>query len=240
MSAIFVTATGTDIGKSFVACGIVAELRRRGRKVTALKPLVSGYDETRAAESDPGRLLTALGREVTPAELDRISPWRFRAPLAPDSAAKREGKQVDFASLVKFCRDAIAPAIPPSIQGPGDLLIEGVGGVMSPIAERHTMLDWMAELGIPVLLVSGSYLGAQSHALTALAALCGRRLALRAVVVCQSPEDGLSPAETAQSLARFARGTEFLALPRLSSWNAPHETFSRLADGFNLSAAARA
>ncbi len=236
MSALFVTATGTDIGKSFVACGVVAELRRRGRNVTALKPLVSGYDETRAGESDPGRLLTALGREVTPAELDRISPWRFRAPLAPDLAAKREGKQVDFVSLVKFSREAIAP----SIQGPGDLLIEGVGGVMSPIAERHTMLDWMAELGIPVLLVSGSYLGAQSHALTALAALRGRQLVLRAVVVCQSPEDGLSPAETAQSLARFAQGTEFLALPRLSSWNAPHETFSRIADGFNLSAAARA
>jgi dethiobiotin synthetase len=236
MSALFVTATGTDIGKSFVACGIVSELRRRGRNVTALKPLVSGYDETRAAESDPGRLLTALGRKLTPAELDRVSPWRFRAALAPDMAAKREGKTVDFASLVKFCRDASAP----SIHGPDDLLIEGVGGVMSPIADNHTMLDWMTELGIPVLLVSGSYLGAQSHALTALAALRGRRLALRAVVVCESPDSDLTPADTAQSLARFARGIEFLLLPRLSSWNAPHATFSRLADGFNLSAAARA
>jgi len=111
---------------------------------------------------------------------------------------------------------------------------------MSPIAEKHMVLDWIAELGIPVLLVSGSYLGAQSHALTALAALRGRRLALRAVVVCESPESGLTLADTAQSLVRFIRGTELLALPRLASWNAPHETFSRLADGFNLSAAARA
>ncbi len=171
-----------------------------------------------------------------PAELDRISPWRFRAPLAPDMAAKREGKNVDFAALVKFCRDAVAAAI----DGPDDLLIEGVGGVMSPLAEKHTVLDWMAELGIPVLLVSGSYLGAQSHALTALAALRGRRLTPRAVVVCESPDSGPALADTVQSLARFTRGTELLALPRLSSWNAPHETFSRLADGFNLSAAARA
>ncbi len=236
MSALFVTATGTDIGKSFVTCGIVAELHRRLRSVAALKPLASGFDDSRAAESDPGRLLTALGRELGPAELDRISPWRYRAPLAPDLAAKREGKSVDFAAVVKFCRDAVASAI----AGPENLLIEGVGGVMSPIAENHTVLDWMAELGIPVLLVSGSYLGAQSHALTALAALRGRRLALRAVVVCESPESGLSLADTVQSLARFTRGTELLALPRLSSWNAPHETFSRLADGFNLSAAARA
>ncbi|HXM84708.1 MAG TPA: dethiobiotin synthase [Stellaceae bacterium] len=232
MSALFVTATGTDIGKSFVACGIIAELRRRGRRVAALKPLVSGYDDARAAESDPGRLLAALGRDPAPAELDRISPWRFRAPLAPDLAAKREGKKVDFAALVEFCRDAV--------DRQDNLLIEGVGGVMSPISDRQTVLDWMVELEIPVLLVSGSYLGAQSHALTALAALRGRRLALRAVVVNESPDGGLSPAETANSLARFARGTELLALPRLSLWNAPHETFCRLADGFNLSAAARA
>ena len=232
MSALFVTATGTDIGKSFVACGIIAELRRRGRRVAALKPLASGYEDARAAESDPGRLLAALGRDITPAELDRISPWRFRAPLAPDMAAKREGKKVDFAALAEFCRDAVDRY--------DDLLIEGVGGVMSPISEKQTVLDWMVELEIPVLLVSGSYLGAQSHALTALAALRGRRLALRAVVVNESPDGGLSAADTAQSLARFARGTELLALPRLSLWNAPHETFCRLADGFNLSAAARA
>jgi dethiobiotin synthetase len=232
MSALFVTATGTDIGKSFVACGIIAELRRRGRRVAALKPLVSGYDDARAAESDPGRLLAALGRDPAPAELDRISPWRFRAPLAPDLAAKREGKKVDFAALVEFCRDAI--------DRQDNLLIEGVGGVMSPISDRQTVLDWMVELEIPVLLVSGSYLGAQSHALTALTALRARRLALRAVVVSESPDSGLPPADTALSFARFARGTELLALPRLSLWNAPHETFCRLADGFNLSAAARA
>jgi hypothetical protein len=60
------------------------------------------------------------------------------------------------------------------------------------------------------------------------------------VVVSESPDSGLPPADTALSFARFARGTELLALPRLSLWNAPHETFCRLADGFNLSAAARA
>jgi dethiobiotin synthetase len=232
MSALFVTATGTDIGKSFVTCGIIAELRRRGRRVAALKPLVSGYDDARAAESDPGRLLAALGRDPAPAELDRISPWRFRAPLAPDLAAKREGKKVDFAALVEFCRDAI--------DRQDNLLIEGVGGVMSPISDKQTVLEWMVELEIPVLLVSGTYLGAQSHALTALTALRARRLALRAVVVSESPDSGLPPADTALSLARFARGTELLALPRLTLWNAPHETFCRLADGFNLSAAARA
>jgi len=232
MSALFVTATGTDIGKTFVGCGIVAELRRRGRKVAALKPLASGYDEAHAGESDPGRLLAALGRDINPGEIERISPWRYRAPLAPDMAAKREGKTVDFAALVKFCRAAIGQK--------DDLLIEGVGGVMAPIAERHTMLDWMAELGIPVLLVTGSYLGSQSHSLTALAALRARGLVPQAVVVSASTDGAVSPEETAASLARFAPGVEILVLPRMADWNATHATFSRLADGFELWAAARA
>jgi dethiobiotin synthetase len=236
VSALFVTATGTDIGKTFVACGIVAELRRRGRPVAALKPLASGYDDSRAGESDPGRLLAALGRDPSPGEIERISPWRYRAPLAPDMAAKREGKSVDFGALVKFCRAAMDPAI----SGLDDLLIEGVGGVMAPIAQRHTMLDWMAELGLPVLLVTGSYLGSQSHTLTSLAALRARGLVPASVVVSASADAAISPEEMARSLARFAPGVEILGLPRLASWNATHPTFSRLADGFRLSAKARA
>jgi dethiobiotin synthetase len=237
MSALFVAATGTDIGKTFVACGIIAELRRRGRKVEALKPLVSGYDDSRADESDPGRLLTALGRDVDPSEIERISPWRYRAPLAPDMAARREGKNVDFGAVVKFCRDAMGKQ--------GDLLIEGVGGVMAPIAEGRTVLDWIEELGIPVLLVAGSYLGAQSHSLTALAALRERRISPIALVVCESSAEGsVDPAETAASLQRFTPGIEILVLPRQKKSNESHAVFARLADGlaggFELWATARA
>jgi len=237
MSALFVTATGTDIGKTFIACGIVAELRRRGRKVEALKPLVSGYDDSRADESDPGRLLAALGRDRNPSEIERISPWRYRAPLAPDMAAKREGKTVDFGAVVKFCRDAVGKQ--------RDLLIEGVGGVMAPIAEGKTVLDWMADLGIPVLLAAGSYLGAQSHALTALAAMRERRIFPIALVVCESTElGGVDPVETAASLKRFAGGMKILVLPRQKRETESHAVFAQLADGladgFELWATARA
>jgi dethiobiotin synthetase len=206
MSAVFVTATGTDIGKTFVACGIVAELKRRGRRVAALKPLASGFEGGRADESDPRLLLAALGLEATAANLDRIAPWRYKAALAPDMAARAEGKSVDFAAVVRFCRDAA--------QGPGDLVIEGVGGVMSPVSEAHTVLDWMAAVDLPVLVVAGTYLGAQSHALTALAALKGRNLAPLALTLSETPGSTVSLAETAASLARFAPGLPIATLPR--------------------------
>src|SRR5262245_39954225 len=152
MSAIFVTSTGTDIGKTFVTAGLIRLLRDQGAAVDARKPLVSGYDPSVVTTSDPAVLLEALGRPVSADEIERIAPWRFRAPLSPDLAAAREGRSVDFDALVSFSRDAIGSF-------KGTTFIEGVGGIMVPIDERHTVLDWMTVLRIPVLLVVGSYLG---------------------------------------------------------------------------------
>ena len=66
--------------------------------------MVTGFDPATAATSDPGMLLAALGRPVTPAEIERIAPWRFAAPLSPDMAARRENRAIDFDALVEFCR----------------------------------------------------------------------------------------------------------------------------------------
>ena len=142
-------------------------------------------------------LLAALGEHPTTEALDRIAPWRFRAPLSPDMAAAREGRAIDFAELVAHSRDAIAVT-------PGTLLIEGVGGVMVPLDERHTVLDWIAALRIPALVVVGSYLGAISHALTALDALRSRDIAIAALVVNETPQSSVELDETVATIARFA------------------------------------
>src|ERR1700727_3328232 len=97
-----------------------------GRLVDAIKPVISGFDPEQAAASDPGVLLHALGLPVTPQEIDRISPWRFRAPLSPDIAAEREGRSIDLDTVISFCRTMID-------QRHGVLLIEGIGGVMVPL-----------------------------------------------------------------------------------------------------------
>src|SRR6266568_776447 len=102
MSAYFVTSTGTDIGKTFVTAGLIGYLRNAGGKVAALKPVVSGYDSSVVETSDPAVLLKALGRDVSADEIERIAPWRFRAPLAPDMAAAREGRSVEFDTLIAF------------------------------------------------------------------------------------------------------------------------------------------
>src|SRR4051812_34471232 len=108
MAALFITATGTDIGKTFVTAGLIAELHATGRPVHAIKPVVTGFEPGHVAGSDPGVLLDAMGLPDT--DLEKISPWRFKAPLAPDMAASQEGRSLDFSALVTFCRDAVAGA----------------------------------------------------------------------------------------------------------------------------------
>lgn len=222
MSAAFLTATGTDIGKTFVACGLIEELTRRGRAVAAVKPLVSGYEDWSAPASDPARLLAALDIPATDEEIARVSPFRFRAPLAPDRAAEREGRSVDFAALVKFCRGAADAC-------DGTLLIEGIGGVMVPVDARHTVLDLMAALGHPALLVAGSYLGTISHTLTALAVLRQHRITVAAVIVSETTGSSVPLADQVASIAHFAGTVPVLALPRLLP-GAGHAVFGQLAD----------
>ena len=212
MSAVFITATGTDIGKTYLAAGLIRHWRAAGYAAEALKPLATGFAAEDATSSDAGMLLAASGRPVTAGEIDRISPFRFKAPLSPDMAAKREGRRVDFPALVDFCRSAIAA---PS----GPLLIEGIGGVMVPLDENHTVLDWMAALGIPVLVVAGSYLGSLSHALTALDVLAHKGLAVRALVVNETPNSTVALAGTIETLQRFAGAVPVIALRRGSGQN---------------------
>ena len=220
MTAIFVTATGTDIGKTFVSVGLIRELRRRGRAVAALKPIASGFEEWSAPASDPARLLAALGVPASAAAIARIAPFRYRAPLSPDMAAAREGREVDFDALVAFCRKEIGSRS-------DVLLIEGIGGVMVPLDDRHTVLDWMAELDLPALLVAGSYLGTISHTLTALAALRQRAIAVRAIVVSETDGSSVPLDDTAASIARFSGDIPVVALPLLAP-GADDAAFDRL------------
>jgi len=211
MSGLFITGSGTEIGKTFVTCALIHQLRRDGRKLRALKPVISGYDAAKPGASDSGRILAALGELVNDATIARISPWRYLMPVAPNMAAKREGHPVHLPELVTFCRDTMdkADAI---------TLIEGVGGVMAPVTDEETVLDWMAALACPAVLVTGSYLGAISHTLTAATAMDMRGIDLAGVVVSESLTNPVPLRETTESIARLLPNQPVIALPRLTSF----------------------
>ncbi len=200
MSAFFVTGAGTEIGKTFYVARRIADGRAAGESVRALKPVISGFDPENADATDTGRLLTAMGRPTSDEDIASISPWRYIAPMSPDMAAAREGRDVPVDEIVAFCRSEIDAA---SASGE-TLLIEGIGGVMVPLDGTRTVLDLISALSVPAILVGGSYLGALSHTLTALAALQNRRIPVERIVISETPGSGIPLSETRDTVARLA------------------------------------
>ncbi len=207
MPGLFVTATGTEVGKTYVTAGLIRAARRAGRPVAALKPVLTGYDPATAAESDAGRLLAALGLPLDDDTVAAMSPWRYAAPLSPDMAAAAEGRDAPgLDPVATCCQKALAPE--------RLTLVEGIGGLMVPLDRRHTVLDLVAALGLPILLVSPTALGAISHALTAVAALAGRGLAPATLLLVESAGAGVPAAATRETLAAFCPGVRVAVLAR--------------------------
>jgi dethiobiotin synthetase len=213
--AFFVTATGTDIGKTYITAGLLRTLcKHRSR---AFKPIMSGYDAGTMQASDAGVLLDAMGESIDAEAIARISPWRFAAPLSPDMAATREGRSIDFAELVSFTAEAVATE--------GLVFIEGVGGIMVPLTPPHTTLDWMIAINAPLILVAGSYLGAISHTLSAIDVLTRADLKIAAVVVNESEGSTVPLDETCATIARYS-GQYVATLPR----GADRAAFAKIAE----------
>jgi dethiobiotin synthetase len=212
MSAVFVTAIGTDCGKTHVSAAILRELVAQGRPALALKPLMSGYSPAALADSDAGRLLIAMGRAVSTETIDEVCWESFTDWLAPNVAARRGGVALNYAELVGFVRSRLQ-----AHDGPA--LVEGAGGVMSPMTDTHTNLDLAADLRLPVLLLASNYLGAVSHTLTALEVLASRDLDVKAVVVTETLPDAGPSEPFLEELARWTKlpllGAKFARTPEV-------------------------
>jgi dethiobiotin synthetase len=166
---IFVTGTDTGAGKTVLTSLLVRSLRSAGIDAAALKPVCSGG-------RDDARLL--LNAQQNDLSLDEINPWHFRAALSPLLAARRENRRVRRAELIDQVR---------GIQRRHPIVIvEGAGGLMSPMGEDFDSRDLIAALGAIPLVVCPNRLGAINQVLLVLEAL-PRRATERAQVVLIAP-----------------------------------------------------
>jgi dethiobiotin synthetase len=207
VTAIFITATGPDVGKTLVVASLIRHLQQIGHAVDVIKPIVCGYEPAQAASSDLAQLIAALELPFSPETIERMAPWRFRAALPPELAAQYEKRHIDFDDVVAYCKAAVE-------QRRGVLLIEGVGGIMTPLDPNRTVLDVMMALRLPLILVTGSYRGALSHTLTALDSLFRRDMTLLATIVSETPGSKVPLEEVVASIARFTEPVIGLPRPR--------------------------
>lgn len=205
MKRFFVTATGTEIGKTVITAQLTRQLRAGGTDALALKPVASGVDPERLEESDPGRLVAARGLAVTPETVREICPWRYAPAIAPDQAAASAGETLALDDVLAFCRGAAAEVV----------LVEGVGGVRVPLGHDRTVTDWIRGLACPALLVSGTYLGAISHLLTALDALRLADLDVAGIVLNRSEEEPMPVEDMVAAIRPFVGDLPVVVFPRL-------------------------
>lgn len=152
----FITGTDTAVGKTFVTAGIAAALKEKRINVGVMKPVETGCPEN-AGKLEPQDALCLKNAAGVNDELDLINPYRFKAPLAPSIASRLEGKDIDL-KRIKKCYDALA--IKHSI-----MLVEGAGGLLAPLNEKETIADLVKLLGLPLIVIAESRLGAINHTL---------------------------------------------------------------------------
>ena len=174
---LFITGTDTGVGKTYVACAIIRILLEQVTRVGAYKPAVTG---SRPGSSGPiwddvAHLQAALGCEVAP---ERICPQQFHAALAPPVAARQEGRVVDAALLRRGLEWWNNQA--------DVMIVEGVGGLLSPLTETETVADVARDFGFPLIVVARLSLGTINHTLLTLEAARNRRLDVAGIVLNQT------------------------------------------------------
>jgi dethiobiotin synthetase len=197
-TAFFITGTDTGVGKTVLTALLARSLHERGVRVVALKPICSG------GRGDARALYTALNGRLT---LDEINPWHFRAPIAPLLAARRERKRVKLAQVLAHIR---------TMQKRFDVvLIEGAGGLLSPLGEKFDSRDLIAVLCATPIIVCPNRLGAVNRVLLTIEALPRSAVAEARVVLMSPQEPDVSTKTNAGLLGEFFDKERIFSLPWL-------------------------
>jgi dethiobiotin synthetase len=175
LRGVFVTGTGTEVGKTVVAAVIANGLARGGERVAAFKPALTGLDE--GGEPDHEILRRAARSAQSD---DELAPYRFGPPASPHLAAELSGDPLDPARLVERARAAAA--------GADSLVCEGVGGLMVPLTAGYLVRDLALELGLPLVVAASPGLGTINHTLMTLEAARAVGLDVACVVFTPWPE----------------------------------------------------
>lgn len=177
----FITGSDTDVGKTYIACELIRQLRRLKLEVEVRKPVESGClpdDSGGLVANDALKLQAANENRET---VETIAPYRFRAALAPHRAARLEGARLYTADLLTACGLKDSSHM---------LIVEGAGGFYSPLSEDGLNADLASVLQLPLIIVVDDRIGAVNQALMTIQAAESRHLPIAAIVLNQVVELG--------------------------------------------------
>ncbi|MGW8258115.1 MAG: dethiobiotin synthase [Thermoguttaceae bacterium] len=222
-NGLFITGTDTEVGKTYIGALLARCLKDAGHRVGVYKPTASACSRQgdKLVSDDAVLLWEAAGE---PGELDRVCPQCFQAPLAPHLAARAEGRQID--------RELLRDGVNYWLERSDIVLVEGAGGLLSPLGENDSVADLARDLGFPLIIVARNALGTINHTLLTLHAartLCPK-LKNAGIILNQPVASGDDPSIHSNRQEIAARtGVPVLAQV---SWNTP--ALDNTVDWFSL------
>ena len=196
----FITGSDTDVGKTYIGCELIRQLRALQQNIEVRKPAESGcvVDESgQLVPADANKLWVANNHHQN---IERIAPYRFEAALAPHRAAKLAGQKLELNDLIEAC----------SIDDINNLLfVEGAGGFYSPLAEAALNADLASALQLPLIIVVNDRIGAVNQALMTIQAVESRHLKVAAVIMNQSKAEHEAHMDNAADLRQHCDHSVF-------------------------------
>jgi dethiobiotin synthetase len=189
MAGLFVTGTDTGVGKTVLSAALLAAMRAAGEEVMAHKPAVTGLGDPPEGEGPPWPADHELLGAAAAMAPEEVTPRRYGAAVAPPLAAKMAGERLTREDVLEAARAAVATTSKTDRAGtPRTLVVEGAGGLLSPLADELTVCDLAVALGLPLLIAARPGLGTINHTLLTLRSARAAGLSVRAVVLTPWPE----------------------------------------------------
>ena len=180
--SLFITATDTGVGKTVITGALLLALQQHGKQVGIFKPIETGVDPHQEEQSDVNRLRRLMSDAPSP---ESLCLYRYEAPLAPLACSRLTDATIKMDNILQHLQ---------ALSQQHDItLIEGAGGLLTPLTPTHTILDLIGTLGVPCLVVGRTDLGAVNHSLLTLASLQRAGIPIHALVLNEPSSNTISP-----------------------------------------------
>jgi len=209
MISLFVTGTDTDVGKTCVTAGIVNYLSRMNIDVGVMKPFASGYKANMDSVSEDVEILMKYSGVSDPVEL--INPYYFEIPTSPYDACMKLNLEIDISKVVDSYKQLVS--------NHDVVIVEGIGGIMTPISQNYFVSDLITELKINSIIVTGSKVGTVNHLMLTYEHTKQKNLNFNGFVVNQNISDGYELSGLRHQIVRLTGEKVFGAIPYYESFN---------------------
>ena len=209
MNSLFITGTDTDVGKTCVTAGIVNYLSKMNVDVGVMKPFASGYKENEDSVSEDVEILTKYSGVTDPVEL--INPYFFEIPTSPYEACMKLNQEIDISKVIDAYNQLTS--------NHDVVIVEGIGGIMTPISQNYFVSNLISELKLNSIIVTGSKIGTVNHLMLTYEHSQQKNLNLNGFIVNQNVPDGYELSSLRQQISRLTGEKVFGAIPYHNLFN---------------------